>query len=140
MTFLHWHAARNELSLINQCTCLGFNQTYECTIAAEGGATFWRGSAIDCPDIDNEIFLSHNPQVFTKTRSCNDRPITAHGVRIEDNCYISRLNIMGLDLNMTNRSVQCFYSNGTSTLVGLSYIQLTKGIFYIVTITTSKSV
>ena len=34
---------------------------------------------------------------------------------------------MNLDLNMTNESVQCIYSNGTSTVVGLTYIEFTKG-------------
>ena len=129
--FFFWHAAWNELSLINQCTCLGFNQTYECTIAAEGGSTIWKGTAIDCPEIDDEIFLGHSPREFTQTRGCNSRPIIAYGVRIEDNCYISRLNIMNLDLNMSNESVQCIYSNGTSTIVGSSYIDITTGMYVV---------
>ena len=121
-------AVRNELSLINQCTCLGYNQTYECTIATEGGATIWRGTAIDCPEIDDEIILYNHPQEFSERRSCYSRPITAYGVRIEVSSYISRLNITVSDLSMDNRSVQCIYSNGTSTVVGLAYIDITEGI------------
>ena len=125
--FLFYHAARNEVSLINQCTCLGFSQTYECTIAAEGGSTIWKGTAIDCPEIGNEIFLGHSSQEFTQIRGCFSRPITAYGVRIEENCYTSRLNITTLDLNMNNESVQCIYSNGTSTVVGTAYIEISTG-------------
>ena len=122
------HAAGNELSLINQCTCLGFSLTYECTIVTEGGATIWKGSAIDCPKIDNEIFLSHSLREFTKfNMSCRDRPITAYGIGIEDNRYISRLDIGNLNRSMINESVQCTYSNGTSTVVGTDYIDITTG-------------
>jgi hypothetical protein len=109
---------------------LGFNQTYECTIVAEGGSTIWKGSAIDCPEIGNEIFLSHSSQEFTQTRGCRSRPITAYGVGIEDNRYVSRLKIMNLDFNMSNESVQCIYSNGTSTIVGTAYIEISTGIHY----------
>ena len=99
-----------------------------CTIVAEGGATIWKGSVIDCPEIDNEIFLSHSLREFTKINmSCNDRPITAYGIGIEDNRYISRLDIGNLNRSMINESVQCTYSNGTSTVVGTDYIEITTG-------------
>ena len=124
--FFFSHAASNQLSLINQCTCLGFTQTYECTIVAEGGATIWKGSAINCTEIDGEIILSHSS---AQTRGCFDSSITAYGDRIEDNHYVSRLNIMNLSSNMINKSVQCIYSNGisTDTVVGTDYIEITTG-------------
>ena len=96
-------------------------------MAAESGATIWRGTAVDCPDIGHEIILWHRPSVFMEKRGCASRDITAYGVRIEENCYTSQLSITVLDLSMNNESVQCFYSNGTSTIVGHSYIEATKG-------------
>ena len=63
-----------------------------------------------------------------KTRGCDIQAITAHGVRIEEGYYISRLNIMISEFNMDNESVQCIYSNGMSTVVDLTSIEITKGI------------
>ena len=59
-------------------------------------------------------------------RGCESRYITAYGVRIEGNCYTSRLSIMISDSSMNNDSVQCFFTNGTSIAVGLSYTEITK--------------
>ena len=108
---------------------MGFNQTYECSVAAKVGATIWRGTAIDCPEIDDEIILHHRPQEFTETIACDIRPISAHGVRIGEGGYISRLNIMISDFSIDNESVQCIYSNGTSTVVGRAYIEITEGMY-----------
>ena len=94
---------------------------------AESGATVWRGTAIDCSEIGYEIFLRHSSSVFMQERGCDSGDITAYGVRIEENCYISQLRIMISDLSMNNNSVQCLFTNGTSIPVGLSYIEITKG-------------
>ena len=117
----------NELITVSQCTCLGFNLVYECTVVAESGATVWRGTAIDCSEIGYEIFLRHSSGVFMQERGCENRDITAYGVEIEGNCYTSRLSVMISDPSMNNDSVQCFFTNGTSIAVGLSYIEITKG-------------
>ena len=117
----------NKLSIINQCTCLGFNLKYECTVVAESGATVWRGTAIECSEIGYEIFLRHSSSVFMQERGCDSGDITAYGVRIEGNCYTSQLSIMISDVSMNNDSVQCLFTNDTSVPVGLSHIEITKG-------------
>lgn len=94
---------------------------------ADSGATVWRGSAIDCSEIGYEIVLQHSDHVFMQKRGCDSGDITAYGVRIEENCYISQLSIIISDLSMNNESVQCLFTNGTSIPVGLSYIEITKG-------------
>ena len=58
---------------LSGCTCPGYT-TFECTIQSGlGGATVWKGSALDCIKSNNEIVLLHSR--FGLDRSRLDRSV-----------------------------------------------------------------
>ena len=94
-----------------------------------GGATVWRGTAIQCPDLNSRLILRHtNIRTFRDIRGCKNGDIIAQGTRFEvaNNSYTSQLNIT-VDSSMDNSSVECTYNNGTITTIGESLIAITKG-------------
>lgn len=96
-----------------------------CTVLGNVGATIWRGSAIECPETDELIFL-HLIR-FTATRGCNGGTIIGRGVEVNDMCHISQLNIT-LDSSMDGKNIECFYDNGSFVkLIGNSSVAITSG-------------
>ena len=121
---------RNELvPLMQQCSCVGFQLTYECIVTGEVGATVWRGSIFQCPSTNNAITLRHS--AFTQTRSCNEGAISGYGAKSQNNCcYTSQINITTSPL-MNNKTVECAYNNGsTTTVIGTSVVIVISGIEY----------
>ena len=120
-------ASRNILLDTSHCVCPRDMLSYECRVASEPGvgSTLWRGSALasQCPETGGEIILRH--RTFTQTRTCGN--ITGRGIGIEENvCYTSQLNII-VDSSLDNESVECIYDNGTTTIIGISFIETIKG-------------
>ena len=119
-------ALRSELIPTNECTCPGFKLTFMCTILGNVGATVWRGSAIECPETNHELIFLHLIR-FTDIRGCNGGAIIGRGIRIDNMCFTSQLNIT-VDSSMDGKSIECFYNNGTSAnLIGNSSVTITSG-------------
>ena len=120
----------NEFILVNNCTCEGHDQIYECRITGSG-ATVWKGIAFDCSN--NEIVLLHTSSTLTELGSCNNKGIvgrlmkTAH----ENNTYVSQLTIKySVIVEMVGMSISCFHdpaSQNTSNLIGSSLLTITTG-------------
>lgn len=96
---------------------------FECTISGKFGATVWSGNAIEC----HEITFLHLRR-FLGTRGCSNGGTSARGIRIDENCYTSILNLTVYP-DTAGKSVECIYNNGTDTsLIGNSSVTLTSGI------------
>ena len=100
--------------------------TYECTVTGQGGATIWRGTAINCSETGNEIAFRHNTGVFTSVRGCSGRTIIGRGIRIEPGyVYTSQLNITVY--SSAEKKLECTYENGNSSVIGTLPVVLTTG-------------
>lgn len=111
--------------LINQCPCQNQDQVYQCTIIGRG-ATVWRGTAFNCPPVNNKITLFHSIN-STAREVCNDGEISATFVKAENNCYISQLNIRP-NLAINSRNIACAHDNGSViTVVGSSILTINTG-------------
>lgn len=119
--------SRSELvPLVQQCTCLGFQLVYECTVMGEAGATVWTGSIFQCPSTGNTITLRHS--AFNQMRGCNQGAIIGYGVNTQNGCYTSQINIT-TSLSMNNKTVECVYNNGSTTsVIGTSVVIVISGI------------
>jgi hypothetical protein len=112
---------------LDDCTCLGYNQTFECTVFG-GGFTIWHGSAFsNCQR--NEIQLRHSVYATSQaTGQCNGGEIVARSVEVSENCYISQLNVI-VGREIINETIECAHS-GTqhkTTSIGQRTLNLTQG-------------
>ena len=94
---------------LNDCTCLGYTQTFECTVFG-GGFTIWHSTAFsNCQR--NEIQLRHSVYTTSQaTGQCNRGEIVAKSVGVSENCYISRLNV-SIGLEIINETIECVHSD-----------------------------
>ena len=101
---------------LNDCTCLGYTQTFECTVFG-GGVTIWSGSFFDCPR--NEILLRHSQYGSQVIGECNQGTVTAKsvGLIIDNFCYTSQL-IVTVEEETINGTIKCFHKDNIETLVG----------------------
>ena len=59
--------------------------------------------------------------------SCNNGAIAARNLRIENNQYISQLNVT-VDGNMIGETIECAYDDGgTTNIIGTNVITATSG-------------
>ena len=111
---------------LNECTCLEYNQIFECTIFG-GGLTIWRGTALSgCQPFKNEIRLRHSQYMNSQvTGECTDGTV-ARSVGVSDSCYTSQLSLV-VGEEMVNETIECIYRNvqGVSTTVGQKMLSLT---------------
>ena len=113
-----------ELEAINDCTCEGYDQVYECRITG-GGAIVWRGSIFDCPASGNEIVLFNRSSSVQK--SCNNGAIVGQITRTESNTYVSQLTV-SISAEMIGKNISCFHdNNGGTNLIGSSLLSLRRG-------------
>ena len=93
--------------------------TYECTVVG-GGATIWKGTALDCPLADDEIIIFHRANYTSqRPQTCNDGAITGRALSTENDTYTSQLNIQVNDVEtliIKNTTVVCAHDNGTHTM------------------------
>ena len=98
--------------------------TYTCNIAG-GGTTLWEGTAFDCPSRFNEILLRHS--LFglgppgPASGLCNDGAIAARSIGVEDNNFISELNVT-VSTNLHDKTIQCSFIAVTIRIIGVSTI------------------
>ena len=114
------------LSVVDDCTCQGFNQSFQCVVMG-GGATIWRGSGFECAATNHEIALIH--RVGTQ-RKCNNGAIVGRVIRTENNHYISQLNVT-VNSQLNGSSIICAHDGGEATnIVGSSLLIITTGIIH----------
>ena len=106
------HAALGQLVVLSECICPGRELRLECTVVG-GFATTWRGTAIDCPNLGNEIALPHARYESGEVTMCNNGMITGYSLnRTFDGSnfkFTSQLTIHLPLLNYTldGRTVEC---------------------------------
>ena len=105
--------------------------TYECTVeGGPGGATVWTGSALNCPS-DNGLYLSH--EHFTKpggtTTSCDNGSTVAQSLYVQNNFYISQLNIT-VTHDTAGQTIQCGYYTMGDNYTTLSASPMYTGTVY----------
>ena len=117
----------STLIQLNDCTCLGYIQIFECTVFG-GGFTIWRGTALsNCQQ--NEIRLRHSQYMESQvTRECNAGAIVAKSMGTSGNCYTSQLTV-AVGEKMINKTVECVHSDsqGANTIIGQNTLSLTQG-------------
>ena len=111
MPTIHIDTENSTLVQVKDCTCHGYNQTFECTVFG-GGLTIWRGTALSgCQR--NEIRLRHSAYINSQaTGQCNGGEIMAEsvGASISENCYTSQLSL-AVGEEMINETIECLYSD-----------------------------
>lgn len=122
--------ARNELKLTtSDCACPGHIQIYVCNVVGSRvGTAVWQGTALNC-EVGTVIHLLHSE--FTSERgafgTCNGGAIVGKNLRIENNQYISQLNVT-LSSDMNGETIECVHDDGTTTnTIGSYQINLTTG-------------
>ena len=109
-----------NISLSSNCICPGYTLTFaECTVVGRPvGYTVWRGTAFDCVSGELTLFHSNFTSDSSNVRDCNDGAIVGQGLRVEDNCYTSQLNIT-VRSDMIGKTIKCVYDDvNTETTVG----------------------
>ena len=121
-------ASQNSLVETHGCVCSGDRLSYKCSVVGvepRVGTTAWRGSALAvlCSQGGGEIVLHHRS--FNEGRNCGN--IVVRGIQEDSGCYTSQLNVT-VDPSLDNKTVECIYSNGTTTtVIETSSIEITKG-------------
>ena len=89
--------------------------TYECTVF--GGAeviTVWKGDFFRCSTGKRLIELVHRQRYDFSSQICNDGNVVGRFVRVENNSFISQLNVT-LTHDIAGKSIECISDNGTYT-------------------------
>ena len=73
-----------------------------------GAATIWTGSAFDCLHTNNEIYVLESS---TGGDTCNNGAIVANVISVEENNYISQLNVT-VTSQTVGKTIRCLYDNG----------------------------
>ena len=124
----HVDEESSMLAQLDDCTCLGYNQTFECTVFGSG-FTIWQGTALSgCQR--NEIQLCYCEYIDSRaTGQCNGGKIVAKSVgRTSGNCFTSQLRTAVVE-EIINETIECIHLQGVSTTVtvGQSTLSLTQG-------------
>ena len=109
----------SELVRLSDCTCLGYTQTFECTVCGSG-STVWNGTFFDCED-EFGIELRHSryndfmddmgPDGRTSLlKECNKGAVLAKGIGRFGDCYTSQL-IVTVGEEMINGTIECIHDN-----------------------------
>ena len=89
--------------------------TYECIVF--GGTldifTVWKGDFFNCPTGIGEIHLIHGEREGFNPHTCNDGNVLGRFVRIENDSFISQLNVT-LACDIIGKSIECIRDNGTN--------------------------
>ena len=117
---------------LNDCTCLGYAQIFECT-AFGAGATVWSGTFFDCQDgtSRNEIRLRHSQYGDVESPphgECNHGAVIANSIGSADNhCYTSQ-HIVTIGKEMINETIECSHDDlkGRVTVIGQKSLMVTE--------------
>ena len=114
---------------INDCTCQGYNLTYECTVFG-GAATVWKGTAFDCSSKNNEVVIFHSNNVNSisqRAETCNNGAITGRLIRAGSDSYTSQITVQ-FSNEINGTTVVCARDNGTvSPDIGSALLNITTG-------------
>ena len=114
---------------LDDCTCLGYTQTFQCKVFG-GGLTIWKGSAFsDCEQFEDEIRLRHSQYTSQATGQCNDGTIVATSTDVSGNCYTSQLSVT-VRQEIINETIECIRAMQNTTRVGQRVLSLTQGKLY----------
>ena len=105
------------------CACPNEVLIFTCTTVGSG-ATIWGGSAFQCST--REIILRHNAFDGETPQSGDCNGIVGESVRVQDNCYTSRLRVP-VSAGVNNRTVHCLYNSDTTTLIDEAQISVIIG-------------
>jgi hypothetical protein len=118
----------SQLVQLNDCTCHGYNQTFECKVFG-GGFTIWQGTALSgCQQFD-KIQLRHSRYMNSPAVvECINGTAVARSVGVSENCYISQLSL-AVGEEMVNETIECTYIDlhvqDESAIVGRRILKLT---------------
>lgn len=127
LVFSAVESSSSGLTLLTSCTCPGYQLIFECTVFG-GGATVWRGTALDqCPR--GQLFMRHSEFQSGRTWTCINGQIIGRTVSVSNLSYTSQLAVT-VSNGLIGRDVQCSHDNGTTGMpyvIGVSTIQITTG-------------
>ena len=121
--------SRNRFAQLENCTCPGYTQTYECSIFG-GGLTVWNGSAFDCSRTQNEIRLRHSQYSMDSqaTGRCSNDTIIGSSVGISEGFYVSQINVT-ITPERVNETIMCVHRDiyDQNTIIGQTILEITMG-------------
>ena len=94
--------------------------TFECSVIGRPvGSTVWNGSAFNCSleeiALPHHRFTSENSAIINDIfGTCNNGFIVGQGLRSENGCYTSQLNVT-VTPDMIGKSIECVHDAITST-------------------------
>ena len=78
-----------------------------------GLTTIWQGTAFNCSDIGNVIYLLHSQYGMSITESCSNGALVSEGIGNIGTDYTSQLSVMAnSDLNRT--TIECIRTPSTA--------------------------
>ena len=89
-----------------------------------GGGTIWTGSAFDCANNGNEIYLLEHYFRLNASASditCNNGMITGQVVHTDGRHYTSQLNVT-LDYDFVGGTIECIYIDGKQSPIATNRI------------------
>ena len=116
-------SGESALVAINNCTCEGYDQVYECRITGSG-ATVWTGTVFDCSS--NEIIILHTSSNVGVEIACNDGVIVGELIRTENNTYTSQLTV-SVSSQTVGTNISCSHDSRGTHLIGSSVLILSTG-------------
>ena len=115
-----------------ECGCLGETMTYECTVeGGPGGATVFTGSALNCPS-DEVLYLYHgnfSAESGGTNTSCDNGSTVAQSLYVQNNLYISQLNVT-VTHDTVGQTIQCGYYRMGDNYTTLSASPMYTGTVY----------
>ena len=78
------------------------------------GATIWIGRALNCPQDEIVQFHHHFTSPGRIVRSCNNGATVAQSLSVQDNLYVSQLNIT-VTHDIPGKTITCAYDNMIGT-------------------------
>ena len=114
-----------QLVKIGSCSCPEDIITYHCIVNAPGlgGFTIWRGTAFNCPTVQNRVLLRHNSfgSASGAFGQCGDA-IVGRSLRVDPNfIYVSQLEIdITVNPELIGRTVECVYNPSGDTIIPIN--------------------
>lgn len=97
-----------------ECTTVGFDQT------------LWKGTAFNCDNRGDQIILLNSAFSSGGTGSrgtCGDN-LVAQGIKVDDKCHTSQLNITITSSGLNQTSIECMYSSNEVNTIGKTVLTL----------------
>ena len=88
----------------------------------------WSGSAFNCAEKNNEVFLPHNQFGSSSRRysTCNNKTISGRGVRVLGRFYASQLSVK-VSSDLIGKTIECVHDDVLTTKIGSSTLLVTTG-------------